>query len=90
MQHVLVLRNSRLLAQNSVALGSTMLGGLLNGIAYHQNTSPSLLLEWNHHDILAVRFRHNILVGKYFDLGSSPLLTLLFLQYGEEVIPFLR
>ena len=55
MQHVLDIWNFRLLSQHSLALGSSMLGGLIFFLGGHQNAITVLVLAWDPGDCIDIR-----------------------------------
>ena len=83
MEHVLALGNSILLAHHAVAMVSSMLEDLVVLLEDCHKASPSLLIEWKYGSIINITIQNNLLVGKYFDLGSIRFCAIFSLQYGK-------
>ena len=75
MLHVFVLRNYLFLAQHTVVLGDTIVGGISIGLVVRQNFSPWLLIARELKNFLSVIFWCNS-----FDLVRRPLPVILFLR----------
>ena len=71
MWNVLGIRHCCLLAQNTVDMVATIIGGFNNRIVGMQNSSTQLILVWDPKNIPYVIFWHRPLSEKSFDLENS-------------------
>ena len=90
MRHILALSSSRLLAQHTVSLYSSLLGvvtlvGLLEG---QKHTGPGFIIVCCLQAcIYIIIYNHELLNVQYLDFGSGPFPVVFRLQVGQDVTP---
>ena len=87
-RHIIMLRNSIILAYNAVALYYSLIGGPTNVvlIEIRKHTIPVLLLAWHIWACISIRiYYHNLLAGKPIDFISGLHPVVFSLRGGQEV-----
>ena len=88
-QQNLFLRHSCLIANNSMVIVTMMLGRLIVGSFFTEDTSPCLLLPWDPNGSIAVRTRGCSSRINSPDLGCWTFPITFDLDYVQEVTPIL-
>ena len=83
MWNALSLRHYIILSQNSLALGFSVIGGVIVLLLGPKNASPSLLLVWDIGYRITIIIQHNLLVRNYFDMIRIPFPIIFSLQGGK-------
>ena len=84
MWHILLLRNYCLLANHAITLFTVLLQCLFQ-LLFETDTTPSLIITWNTHGLIAVREVGCLWIYNILDLSIYPFLIIFGLDCGQEV-----
>ena len=84
MQHVITTRNSRPPKNHKVVMCYFIIRGLVVFLVGRQSNNTRILRAWKPGYCINIRIHQNLLVGKYFDLGSIPFHVIFSLQCVHE------